>query len=94
MMARPPKRKATSDLYRKHSGAAAGTIYSTREPTVEEKLTLPEEFQDPETWPVERILKENRTKYCVDWKAHPNTGEIWRPSWVSSLHLTHRRIRV
>ena len=66
--------------------------YSDREITWDEQLRLPARFREAEgVWPARRILKERKTglkkEYLVDWEPHPETGEIFRPTWVS--HISH-----
>jgi hypothetical protein len=34
-------------------------------------------------WPVNRILRESRSKYEVEWAGiDPETGKPWKPSWI------------
>ncbi|KIW18144.1 hypothetical protein PV08_02432 [Exophiala spinifera] len=82
---------------RKLKAADENVQYSTREPTWEEQLRLPTRFHEhgKGTWPASRILEEKerrvgRTKkkfYLVQWEKHPETGEVWKPSWVPTADL-------
>ena len=85
-MARPPKRRASITLHAKHRMSTVKPVYSIVEPTLEEKQLLPERFRKADEWPVDEIIDERAGKYLVEWEAHPNTGAIWKPEWVCSLH--------
>jgi hypothetical protein len=62
------------------------TVYAAeREISLRERQTLPKKFQDPEYWPVDKILEERGRRYLVEWKEHPRTGEIWKPQWVREV---------
>ena len=85
-MARPAKRRASDTLNVKRRMSTAKPVYSTTEPTLEEKLLLPERFRKADEWPVTEIVAEKAGKYLVEWEPHPNTGAVWKPEWVCSLH--------
>jgi hypothetical protein len=85
-MARPSKRRTSSTLNAKHRMSTAKSVYSTVEPTLEEKLLLPERFRKADEWPVTDIIAERAGKYLVEWEAHPDTGAVWKPEWVCGVH--------
>ena len=85
-MARPAKRRASDTLNVKRRMSTAKPVYSTTEPTLEEKLLLPERFRKADEWPVTEIIDEKAGKYLVEWEPHPNTGAVWKPEWVCGLH--------
>lgn len=88
-MARPAKPRASDTLNVKRRMSTAKPVYSTTEPTLEEKLLLPERFRKADEWPVTEIVAEKAGKYLVEWEPHPNTGAVWKPEWVCGLHLRH-----
>jgi hypothetical protein len=67
--------------------STAKPVYSTVEPTLEEKQLLPERFRKADEWPVTDIIAEKAGKYLVEWEPHPNTGAVWKPEWVCGLYL-------
>jgi hypothetical protein len=69
----------------------AKPVYSTVEPTIEEKQLLPERFRKADEWPVTEIIAERAGKYLVEWEPHPNTGAVWKPEWVCGLHSGMQR---
>jgi hypothetical protein len=85
-MARPAKPRASDTLNVKRRMSTAKPVYSTTEPTLEEKLLLPERFRKADEWPVTEIVAEKAGKYLVEWEPHPNTGAVWKPEWVCGLH--------
>jgi hypothetical protein len=85
-MARPAKHRASDTLNVKRRMSTAKPVYSTTEPTLEEKLLLPERFRKADEWPVTEIVAEKAGKYLVEWEPHPNTGAVWKPEWVCGLH--------
>jgi hypothetical protein len=85
-MARPAKRRASDTLNVKRRMSTAKPVYSTTEPTLEEKLLLPERFRKADEWPVTEIVDEKAGKYLVEWEPHPNTGDVWKPEWVCGVH--------
>lgn len=61
--------------------------YSTRDITWEEQLRLPDRFHEAEgVWPALSILEERgsglKKQYLLEWEPHPETGEIFEPTWV------------
>jgi hypothetical protein len=85
-MARLAKRRASSTFHAAHRMSTAKPVYSTVEPTLEEKQLLPERFRKADEWPVTDIVTEKAGKYLVEWEPHPNTGAVWKPEWVCGLH--------
>ncbi len=95
-MARPPPRRASSNVNAKHLQTTAQPKYATREPSLKEKLTLPKRFHDPDSWPVNKILDERRggrqIEYQIEWESHPKTGEVWEPNWVCDTLIMVRLV--
>jgi hypothetical protein len=85
-MARPAIPRASDTLNVKRRMSTAKPVYSTTEPTLEEKLLLPERFRKADEWPVNEVVAEKAGKYLVEWEPHPNTGAVWKPEWVCGLH--------
>ncbi|KAL6243617.1 hypothetical protein RBB50_009610 [Rhinocladiella similis] len=77
--------------------------YSNRFPTWEEKLRLPKRFNEwgKDHWPAlcileekeERIGKTKKKSYLVKWETHPETGEVWEPTWEPKASLTPGLLR-
>lgn len=68
-------------------------IYSTRVITWEEQQRLPKRFREEEgVWPAVSILDERgsgaKTEYLLEWESHPETGEIFEPTWVRTQSLS------
>ena len=88
-MARPPPRRASSNVNAKHLQTTAKPTYTTREPSLKERLTLPKRFHDPNTWPVTKILDERgagrQLEYKIEWESHPKTREVYKPDWVRDI---------
>jgi hypothetical protein len=84
IMARSSKHRASKDARHQIS---TKTVYSTVEPTLEEKLLLPRRFRKADEWPVTKIIAERAGKYLVEWEPHPTTGALWKPEWVRGFHL-------
>ncbi|KAK4944309.1 hypothetical protein LTR10_016195 [Elasticomyces elasticus] len=68
------------------------TAYSTRHIPWEEQLKLPERFHESGegTWPAlailqEKIGKNKRKQFLVEWEPHPETGEKFEPTWQSQV---------
>lgn len=83
------KRKKSSDTPTSSDPPTTTVVYSTR--TVvpwKEQRALPEKFWrvGRGNWPVLRINDERivgkKKEYLVEWESHPNTGEIFQPTWV------------
>jgi len=83
----------------KHTGTPVH--YSTRIITWEEQLRLPERFHEEEgVWPAVAILDQrgsgDRKEYLLEWEPHPETGEVFEPTWVrdstntASFHSANR----
>ncbi|KAI1615849.1 class II histone deacetylase complex subunits 2 and 3-domain-containing protein [Exophiala viscosa] len=77
------KRKKSTDT---------AAVYSTRHIPWEEQLQLPERFHESGegTWPAlailqEKIGKNKRKQFLVEWEPHPVTGEKFEPTWQSQV---------
>ena len=87
-MARPPKRRASSNVNAKHPQTTAKPTYAPdREPSLKERLTLPKRFHKAGEWPVNKILAERGGRYQIEWESHPKTGEVWKPVWVRNAFI-------
>lgn len=94
--ARSPKRRKFGTTTETANNSPAPSIpqpvYSTREITWEEQLTLPKRFHIEEgVWPARAILKERKRgvqlQYLVEWEPHPRTDEIFEPTWEPKKNL-------
>lgn len=94
-----PKRPSSTDIdhrstkRRKSVQSATKPVYSTREITWEEQLGLPEKFHSggEHVWPALKIagerVKGSKKQYLVEWEPHPNTKEIFKPTWEPATNL-------
>lgn len=82
-----------------HRSAKRLKTYSTRHIAWEEQRTLGADFAEvgEGSWPVLRIIaekgKKKNTKYLIEWKPHPRTGEEFEPQWLYPLHVADDLIR-
>lgn len=50
---------------------------------------------DPDAWPVRRILAERRDTYRVEWVGkNPKTGKPWPPDWVKKDDVSEDLIEI
>jgi hypothetical protein len=79
---------ARRSMHRPNHQISTKTVYSTVEPTLQEKQLLPPRFRKADEWPVTGIIAAKAGgEYLVEWAPHPTTGAIWKPSWVCGFLL-------
>lgn len=58
-----------------------------------QKSNAAHETYDPEQlWEIRDIIDENKTKYLIDWKDNPITGESYKPTWEPKAHANREAI--
>ncbi|ETN42435.1 uncharacterized protein HMPREF1541_01590 [Cyphellophora europaea CBS 101466] len=96
--ARSPKRRKFSTAATVDIDSPPATQANIQSPnsqhTKAEKLRL---IEEEGVYPARAILQEKRVgtqkQYLVDWEAHPETGEVWEPSWEPKKNVTEPLLR-